>query len=223
MSRCPYGRHCAIATRASGARVSSRSRNSSRSRDLPVPAGAMTLTRNGRRSSSTRLAASSSCARSPVRPKSGIRTRARVAARPASGSARSGARFPFATSSTAGPNAKWPAAALAVREPHMIDHGSASCCNRAAVFTASPVTRKSPELPSRVATTSPVFRPMRIGSRSPSFGSARTRSRSCSAAAIARTASSPCAWGKPKTAMTASPMNFSSVPPCSATTSFAIA
>ena len=46
---------------------------------MPVPAGAMTLTRKGRLSSRTRLAASSSWARSPARPKSGMRTRGRPA------------------------------------------------------------------------------------------------------------------------------------------------
>src|SRR5437867_10575649 len=74
---------------------------------------------------------------------------------------------------------------------------------------------------SRAATTSPVFTPMRRSSAAVS-GSAATRWRNISAAARARSASSPWACGIPKTAITASPMNFSSVPPCSATTSRAI-
>ena len=103
-----------------------------------------------------------------------------------------------------------------------MDHGSAVCCRRAATFTASPVIRKSLAALSRVATTSPVFTPIRTVCCGASFGSARTRSRMSSAADIARWASSPCAWGSPKTAMTASPMDFSTVPPCALTTSLAM-
>jgi len=40
------------------------------------------------------------------------------------------------------------------------------------------------------------------------------------AARTARSASSSCAIGIPKTAITASPMNFSTVPPCDSTMSF---
>ena len=76
----------------------------------------------------------------------------------------------------------------------------------------------SPGLGFGVARTSPVFTPMRIWSRtswaaaSPSFTSS---SRRCirSAARRALAASSSWAAGTPKAAMTASPMNFSTVPP----------
>src|SRR5438132_6938878 len=46
-------------------------------------------------------------------------------------------------------------------------------------------------------------------------GDALTRSRRAIAARTARSASSSCATGTPNTAMTASPMNFSTVAPCS--------
>ena len=48
-------------------------------------------------------------------------------------------------------------------------------------------------------------------------------SRTLSAARTARSASSPCDVGAPKTAITASPMNFSSVPPCPSIRRFASA
>ncbi len=81
----------------------------------------------------------------------------------------------------------------------------AACSSRAATLTASPVTSVSPSPPT---TTSPVLTPMRA-------------SRPCSAIAAcisaaartARSASSSCETGIPKTAMTASPTNFSTVPP----------
>ena len=47
-------------------------------------------------------------------------------------------------------------------------------------------------------------------------------SRSSSAARTARSASSSCTVGTPKTAMTASPMNFSTVPPCRSRIVFAV-
>jgi hypothetical protein len=61
----------------------------------------------------------------------------------------------------------------------------------------------------------PVLSPMRAWT--PSSGSA---SRISAAARTARSASSSCAVGTPKTAMTASPMNFSTVPSCRSTIAF---
>jgi hypothetical protein len=46
--------------------------------------------------------------------------------------------------------------------------------------------------------------------------------RSSAAARTARRASSSCTVGTPKTAITASPMNFSTVPPCRSTIAFAV-
>ncbi len=96
--------------------------------------------------------------------------------------------------------------------------GSATVCNRAAAFTTSPVTIGSPGRGSVVASTSPVFTPMRIDSATEwraarfSLTASRRSSMRC-AARNARAGSSSCATGTPKAAMTASPMNFSTVPP----------
>ena len=100
-----------------------------------------------------------------------------------------------------------------VRSPTRISPGSAACCRRAARLTASPVTRKSRPGVTPV-TTRPVLIPIRsaigMSRRSPSVVS---RERITSAARTARSGSSSCATGTPKTAITASPMNFSTVPP----------
>src|SRR4029077_10018467 len=69
------------------------------------------------------------------------------------------------------------------------------------------------------ATTSPVLTPIRAArdtpwSRSSSLLSATSASRISPPARTARRASSSWTFGTPKTAITASPMNFSTVPPC---------
>jgi hypothetical protein len=69
----------------------------------------------------------------------------------------------------------------------------------------SPSTGLAPSATS----ASPVFAAVRICS-SPSLSASRI----ASAARTARSGSSSCATGAPKTAITASPMNFSTVPPC---------
>jgi len=83
-------------------------------------------------------------------------------------------------------------------------------------LTASPVATvpllRSPTI------TSPVLTPMRAPSRAPksrstSVLSASSASRMPAAARTARSASSSWTVGTPKTAITASPMNFSTVPP----------
>ena len=93
---------------------------------------------------------------------------------------------------------------------------------RAATLTASPVTSRWPLVPSD-ATTSPVLSPMRTASRTPrsrssSAASDASAARASHAARTARTASSSCTSGTPKTAITASPMNFSTTPPWRSTT-----
>ena len=95
--------------------------------------------------------------------------------------------------------------------------GLAACSRRAATFTASPVTSVWPVAGSP-ATTSPVLIPVRVRMRTPRFLSNSSlsfasRSRISMAARTARSASSSCKTGMPNTAMTASPMNFSTVPP----------
>jgi len=188
------------------------------SRDFPVPAGALIVTSCGRDSSNARCAASMSCARSDVRPTNGPALRragaslaivSRVAQRTGSG-------LPLRSSARGAPNRKRGPAASIVRAPTTISPGTAVCCSRAATFTASPVTRKS-RPGSRAAITSPVLTPIR-NPRAAVAPSAATASRSATAALSARSGSSSWARGTPKTAMTASPMNFSSVPPRSAIT-----
>jgi hypothetical protein len=92
--------------------------------------------------------------------------------------------------------------------------GSAAACTLDAVFTASPATIPSPDAP-RFTATSPVTTPARTASpgspaSAPSSVTAATRSR---AARTARSASPSVAAGVPHTAITASPMNFSTTPP----------
>jgi hypothetical protein len=89
---------------------------------------------------------------------------------------------------------------------------------RAAVFTTSPVTKLSPS--SGRAPSATIASPLFTAARASSSSSA-TRSRIASPARTARSASSSCATGAPKTAITASPTNFSSVPPKRSTSAFA--
>ena len=83
--------------------------------------------------------------------------------------------------------------------------------SRAAVLTTSPAAIPSPASgrASTVTSASPVLTPMRTSTpaRPPAH------SRIASAARTARSGSSSCATGAPKIAITASPMNFSTVPP----------
>ena len=85
------------------------------------------------------------------------------------------------------------------------------------MLTTSPVTIPSPcsgRAPS-ATTASPVLMPIRTCSESAgsaSFSSS-IASRMRRPARTARSASSSCATGAPNTAITASPMNFSTVPP----------
>ena len=95
--------------------------------------------------------------------------------------------------------------------------GSAVCSRRAAMFTASPTANDSPRVGSP-AMTSPVFTPMRARIlipqvRSNSSFSSWSAPRISTPARTARRASSSCNRGMPNTAMMASPMNFSVVPP----------
>ena len=87
--------------------------------------------------------------------------------------------------------------------------GSAADWMRDAVLTRSPATMPSPSAPI-VTAASPVSTPPLAWSAGSSSGTEATRS---SAARTARSASSSVATGVPQTAMTASPMNFSTVPP----------
>ena len=83
------------------------------------------------------------------------------------------------------------------------------------MFTRSPATMPWFCAPS-VAAASPVITPARAWMPSPRTVTASTSS---SPASTARSASSSWACGTPQTAITASPMNFSIVPPYRPTTS----
>src|SRR5579864_5468353 len=95
----------------------------------------------------------------------------------------------------------------AVPGPMRISPGCAACWRRAARFTGSPVAKVDSRWSSE--TTSPDSIPIRAF-----MSSSRTLLRVAKPARTARSASSSCASGIPKAAMTASPANFSTVPPC---------
>jgi len=122
-----------------------------------------------------------------------------------------GSALPLRTSGSTGSASTASRTSAIVGSPIRISPGCAACSSRAATFTASPVARRS-AVP---VTTSPVVSPMRACTRS--SGSA---SRISSAARHARKASSSWTCGTPNTAITASPMNFSTVPPCDSTIVF---
>ena len=156
--------------------------------------------------------ASRSRSSSRLRPTIGASARRSVGSCTASRrEAATGSVFPFSASgSTVSVPTAWRTSASVV-SPINTSPGCAACSSRAATLTASPVASRS----SVPVTTSPVFTPMRACT--PSSGSA---SRIATAARQARRASSSCTCGTPKTAITASPMNFSTVPPCASTIAF---
>ena len=86
--------------------------------------------------------------------------------------------------------------ARAARSPTSTSPGAAACWRRAAAFTASPVTDRSS--PPSSARTSPVSIPTRTAR---SWSMDATRSVRASAAATARSGSSPWTRGTPNTAM----------------------
>ena len=92
--------------------------------------------------------------------------------------------------------------------------GGAADWSREAVLTMSPATMPWPVAPI-VTAASPVVTPARScrSGESTWVPSSRTARISSSPARTARSASSSCAVGVPKAAMTASPMNFSTTPP----------
>ena len=91
------------------------------------------------------------------------------------------------------------------RSPGRRTGGAPRCSRR----RPRPCPRRRPGRASRVTSASPVLTAMRTSS----WPSSTIPSRIASAARTARSGSSSCATGAPKTAITASPMNFSTVPP----------
>ena len=103
------------------------------------------------------------------------------------------------------------AVARYVVSPTRIPFTGAADWSRAAVLTTSPAAMPSPASgrAARLTSASPVFTAIRTCS-SPSSA---IQSRIASAARTARSGSSSRVTGAPKSAITASPMNFSTVPP----------
>ena len=122
--------------------------------------------------------------------------------------------LPFSSKEPASSKTTVSSVARRVASPTYTVPGGALDWTRDAVLTRSPATMPCPSAPI-VTAASPVSTPARARSSwaptsSPSAVTAETRS---SAARTARSASSSVAVGVPHTAMTASPMNFSTVPP----------
>src|SRR5829696_8804395 len=187
-------------------------RASATSRDFPTPASPRMVTSSHCTPARTRSHVSRSSASSCSRPTSGASWR-RSGASPTriSRYAGTGFDFPFSASGSTGSTSAASAASASVGSPTNTSPGCAACSSRAATFTASPVASRS----SVPVTTSPVVTPIRPSS--PSSGSA---SRISTAARNARSASSSRTTGTPNTAITASPMNFSTLPPCRSTIAF---
>ena len=136
---------------------------------------------------------------------------------PSTAEATTDSDLPLSARSRRSPNRN-PRTARRVRSAARISPGSAMVCSRAAVLTTSPVTMGSPEGASPAARTSPVLTPIRICSVSPWVASSSvltssSRRRMRIAARSALAGSSSWADGTPNAAITASPMNFSTVPP----------
>ena len=127
---------------------------------------------------------------------------------------RTGSALPFSRCSPVGMNVIAALANDRVSSSTQTRPGSAVDCTRAAVFTASPATMPSAVAPT-VTATSPVTIPTRIASPGAptSCPIAATAAASSRPARTARSASSSWATGTPQTAITASPMNFSTSPP----------
>ena len=128
----------------------------------------------------------------------GLVTRRRV------GSAGTASALPFSVERLHGPVSTASRTSASVCSPIRISPGWAACSSRAATLTASPVARRSP-VP---VTTSPCHHADAV-----LRGRDRAARRASRLRPQARSASSSCSCGTPKTAITASPMNFSTVPP----------
>ena len=200
----PYGRQRPRTTRASIAASASAT-----SRDLPTPASPTTVTSSQRDCACARSHASRSApARARGRRTASAWLRSGASSTETSRNAGTGSDFPFNVSGSTGSatTASWTSACVA--SPINTSPGAAACSNRAATFTASPVTRRS-AVP---VTTSPVFTPIRprIPERRQRVAHLHRRPASPQRIVLVRR-------GTPNTAITASPMNFSTVPPCDST------
>ncbi len=210
----PAGSHrtSTIRARRTAAWDSSRAR-----RDLPTPGEPTIETSCGWRSAMVRSSSRVSRSSSLARPTNGDTP---TVSPPASNDSRrnagTGSDLPFTVSGSRGRSWAPERTRRNVDSPTSVSPGPAACCRRAATFTASPTTSAS----LAGTTTSPVLMPTRTrtSTGSPSAGpppSAATASWSDSAAASARIASSSRTSGTPKAAITPSPVNFTTRPPCS--------
>ena len=182
---------------------------------MPIPAGPMTLTRRGRRSRLVAAYRSLSARSSSSRPTKGA-SRASLRLRPPrpattrrARQAGTGLALPRRTWSPAGSKAIAREAARQVASPTSTVPAAATDWSRDAVLTRSPATIPwlvAPDRDRGLAGEDP--RPRLDGGPN-----ALTASSSSRAARTARSASSSRATGAPQTAITASPMNFSTVPP----------
>jgi hypothetical protein len=218
----PYDTHRPTTTLASCAAP----RSSRASRDFPMPGGPTTVTSSQRRSARARASAACRALSSPARPTNGPLIGCVNAGASSSSSTRrqaaTAACLPFTASGGTGSARTASRTRANVSSPMRTSPGPAVCSSRAATLTASPVTsccRRS----ASPATTSPVFTPILTasGSRPSARSSALSRATALPISAAARTArSASSSWrrGRPKTAITASPMNFSTVPPCRSST-----
>ena len=187
-----------------------RSRKSATRRDLPTPAGPRSVNSWQVLSATASSKARQRRWRSRSRPTSGAARLRSIAAAsstiPRMRWASTGRDFPFSSSGSSSSAVTASRTSARVSAPIRISPLDAACSSRAATLTASPVTRVSPSPPT---TTSPVLIPIRA-----SRPCAATASRISAAARTARSASSSCETGIPKIAITASPTNFSTEPPC---------
>ena len=128
-----------------------------------------------------------------------------------------GSAFPFASIGSSNSYSNTRSVARNVPSPTATPFTGACDWIRAAVLTTSPVTIPSPSSgrASSETTASPVFTPTRTDRASdPSAAfSSSIASSNANPARTARSGSSSCTVGAPNTAITASPMNFSTVPP----------
>ena len=189
---------------------------------MPTPAEPSTVTRTHRSSITARSKAARRMPSSRSRPTIGPPTR-RWNPSAAWSTARrlrtmTGSSWPLTEISRGSPVTTASRTSRQVESPTSVSPGSAACCRRAATVTASPVARLPPALASPT-TAVPVLTPTRISISTPR--SVRRSSLSeasviviSAAARTARMPSSSWTTGTPKTATTASPMNFSTDPPC---------
>ena len=169
---------------------------------------------------SARSAVVAACPNSSSRPTIRVGADLDVASRrsPTTSNAETGSSLPFSSSRCSTPHANRSPAARRVTSPTRMRPGDACDWRRAAVFSASPVAPYStrPPPPIGPSTTSPVSMPTRIsiGEVSPSVCPTMR-----SAARIARSASSSCVAGAPKSARIPSPARSLTVPPNASTAS----